>query len=217
MKRFLTPAILVFFIGIALLTACLNWYRGSGLPLSETEQHDYLDQLSQQSGEIARFLDIETTKKFLQSDDGRGFYVLNLFRFNDKAIYEGKENQNISGQEAFNKFSQKVIPLWLAKGSHPIFASSFKQKGYNDWDFVSLVRYRSRRDFIAIQTSDELLAALPDRIAASKDNLRIRISGNQLPIVVALLLLVGVLVWTLLFILACKVFFSKQTDTHRQT
>jgi len=109
-----------------------------------------------------------------------------------------------TGVEALQQFAREVVPLWLAHGSHPVFTSTLGETLDGDWDFVSVVRYRSRRDFAAIQTSDAFVVrALPHRMAATERNLRVKVAGNAVPLLggmvsVVMLLacsLISLIVW----------------------
>jgi len=46
---------------------------------------------------------------------------------------------------------------------------------------VTALRYRSRRDFIAIQTDPEFHAILPYRLAAREENIRLRLPATLIP------------------------------------
>ncbi|MVF12166.1 hypothetical protein FT643_08410 [Ketobacter sp. MCCC 1A13808] len=206
LSNVLLVSALIFVAGFA------AWYRGSINPLSVEEQDYFLQQLSQQKGAVAAFLNPEEARHFMATDDGRGFYVINAFKFNDQAQYAEALSPALTGTEAFNKYTRQLAPIWLSAGTHPLFSSTLGRRGYSDWDFVSVVRYRSRRDYFTIQTSEAFLAAIPDRIAATKANFRIKIAGNQMPLPILLLLIIIIL---LAGLVAAIVALVKQTRLAR--
>ncbi len=88
-------------------------------------------------------------------DDGEEIFMLNLNRYK----YADGEPE-IGVPAAYQSYGSAVIPMILKNGGHPIFSAEFFTTGLIEeadaayWDEVILVRYRSRRDFIAMVTSD---------------------------------------------------------------
>ena len=88
-------------------------------------------------------------------DDGEEIFMLNLNRYK----YADDEPE-IGVPAAYRSYGSAVIPMILRNGGHPIFSAEFFATGLIEdadaayWDEVILVRYRSRRDFIAMVTSD---------------------------------------------------------------
>lgn len=189
-SRFTIIFVAAFFLCLAIL---LKWYRGSENPLSAQEIDHYIDQIALEQGEVLAFLDIPTNREFLETDDGAPFFVVNLFKFAQRVQDPEDASQFVSGKEAFDRFTAKVIPIWLKRGGHPVFASKFVAPAYGNWDYISVVRYRSRRDYAEMLVDEDYLAALPLRLAASVENERAKMAGNPVPIPVALLLLCLVL------------------------
>lgn len=175
-------------IAIALASAWVAfgcWYRSGGPALSTPEIDDVMNRLTSLDSPASEWLDPADTRRFLESDDGKPFFVVNLFRLRDG-----------SGSEDLKEFSRRVVPLWARKGSHPVFVSELVDQPASSWQMVTVVRFRSRRDWADIVASDDFAAALPYRLAATESNLRLSFSGRLIPsplIVLTLLALTAVL------------------------
>ena len=160
-------------IAIALASALVAfgfWCRSDGQPLSAPEIDDVMERLESLGSPTAEWLDSADTRRFLESDDGKPFFVVNLFRLRAD-----------TGPEDLKKFSRRALPLWAKKGSHPVFVSELVEQPASSWQLVTVVRYRSRRDWADIVTSDAFAAALPYRIAATETNLRLSFPGRLIP------------------------------------
>lgn len=70
---------------------------------------------------------------------------------------------------AYQSYGTSVIGMILKNGGHPIYSGEFftslliKDSDEAYWDEVILVRYRSRRDFLAMVTSDAYQEIARDR------------------------------------------------------
>ncbi len=161
------------FIGVLVLTLPLllfwQWYGGNA-PLTRADVNRFLNQVDLFETNRKHFITQIDLKEFLYADDGKAFYVVNLFKFKPD-----------EGSTHFANFSSAVIPLWLRYGSHPVFASTEFLGKDKSWDRITIVRYRSRRDWIEIMNSDAFIQALPSRFAATENNDRYTVSGILLP------------------------------------
>ena len=97
-------------------------------------------------------------------DDGEEFFMLNLNR------YEYAEDEVPQGvPAAYQEYGQSVIQMILKNAGHPIYSGEMPDYllagDLRDgrWHEVILVRYRSRRDFISMVTSDEYLTIAQHR------------------------------------------------------
>lgn len=193
MKYKLSAPLSGFVLYLLLLVYFFVWYRGPTNVLTNQEIEQYLAQLETQPSEILAFLDIDQTSKFLHSDDGAPFYMVNLFKFAGEVPSLIDSQGRLTGKEFFDLFTRSMLPIWTRHGSHPSFASALTTTEYGEWNFVSIVRYRSRRDFAEVQTDANYLAALPLRIAATRENERFKVAGNLIPLPLILLLVIMVL------------------------
>jgi len=182
MTRYLyRPSVWILVISALLLALFFVWYRGGQTPLSPQEQQHYLGRVQQLPSAVREFVDVESIRAFMQTDDGKPFYVVNLFQLNEQAEYPQAQNPPTPGLQAFNRFSRLMLPIWIQHGAHPVFVSQINAAFFNDWDLVSVVRYRSRRDFMNIQTSEDYAQILPHRFAATRANIRLKLPGIAIP------------------------------------
>lgn len=97
---------------------------------------------------------------FMQNDDGKPFYMLNLMRFrssiapvNPPVQFEGTPTQ------ANAIYEKHAIPLLLKYGGQPFYMSEVrdsnlitKVSSLDDWSRVLLIRYPNRRAFMQLIT-----------------------------------------------------------------
>ncbi len=149
---------------IALYLLFLAWYDGWGMsPLTAAEVEQYLANVSPDS-EGVEFLD--RMRKLAADDDGEEIFMLNLNR------YEYAEDEPKDGvPAAYEAYGGAVIGAILKNGGHPIYSGEFPgdlltgDSADTYWDEIILVRYRSRRDFISMVTSDAYQEIAKDRAA----------------------------------------------------
>ena len=140
-------------IFLVLYLAFLAWYDGWGMDPFTAEEVDTL------VGNDKNF------RRFLKDDDGEEFFMLNLNR------YEYVENEDQQGQSvAYQNYSQAFTRIMLKHAAHPIYTGEIPDylldgdaKDGNWHDEIILMRYRSRRDFVSIITSDEYLKIVQHR------------------------------------------------------
>jgi len=169
---------------VAVVLALLGfafWYQPGGKPLSAREIDAISDRLVALGQPLTDFLDPADTRRFLEEDDGGSFFVVNLFRLRERARYEPGNDFDRSGREALREFTRLALPLWLSKGGHPVFVSQFVDDASSGWQLATIVRYRSRRDWSTLVTSDNFVAALQHRLAAAESNVRVSLPGRLLP------------------------------------
>jgi uncharacterized protein (DUF1330 family) len=85
--------------------------------------------------------------------------MVNLVRLRDRAL-----DGDGSGWDAYVRYSQGFTPLLKACGGTILWGGNVEALAFGDpsgprWDYVVLVRYPSRADFIRIMTSPEYAEA----------------------------------------------------------
>jgi hypothetical protein len=139
---------LLFYLGF------LAWYDGWGSgPLTAEELEGYLAKMPDQSesNEIALRL-----RRFGGDDDGQEFFMLNLNRYE---YAEGEPQEGVPA--AYQEYSAAVIGMVISNAGHPVYSGRIPdyrlagETAQAGWHEVILVRYRSRRDFVDMVTSDE--------------------------------------------------------------
>ena len=115
---------------------------------------------------------------FLDRDDGRPFYMVNLLQYRVTAAYpdrllpDGRPAGDMTGREAGHRYTRVVIPELLKRGCYPVFAArklaNFLSAGAGTdfFEEVVVVRYRSRRDLLAMAAGRAFLAGVPHKWAS---------------------------------------------------
>jgi len=144
------------FLLVLLYVAFLFWYGGKGKPLSEAEVESLLAEMKRRAGKQPEEEEGPIMKEFRQlakSDDGREYYMVNLLKFRQKALYPDVSPFGDDPMAANERYNRAIIPLLLKYGGHPVFLSQVEggfihPESADDWDQVAMVRYRSRRDML---------------------------------------------------------------------
>lgn len=151
----------------ALYAAFYFWYGGSTDPISPQEAEQYVARFIERATEqgVDPGIPNETNVdiganliQFMAEDDGQEFVMLNLNVYRDAPAYE----EGVDGSDAIesaaaaeDEYQRRIAPLLLKRACHPIAAvepavliggiGDFERQ---DWSYASMVRYRSRLDFI---------------------------------------------------------------------
>lgn len=149
----MTPRIINIAIFAVLYLGFLAWYDGWGSqPMSSAEVERYLAELPT-AFEGDGF--IESMRDLAAQDDGNEIFMLNLNRYQ---YAEDEEPKGIPA--AYQAYGNSVIGTILSNAGHPIYsgdvAGFFLTDSHENrhWDEVILVRYRSRRDFLSMISSE---------------------------------------------------------------
>ena len=145
----------------ALYLLFLAWYDGWGMTaLTSTEVDQYIANIREDS----ELYDLRDTLRTTGvEDDGREFYMLNLNRYQ---YAPGEPEEGIPTD--YQVYSAAVIWMVLGNAGHPVYVGRFPTyplttPNATDWHSVILVRYRSRRDFVSMVTSDAYQDIAADR------------------------------------------------------
>ncbi|SVB58948.1 uncharacterized protein METZ01_LOCUS211802 [marine metagenome] len=141
---------------LALYLAFLSWYNGWGMePLTAGEVDSLVGKVVAQGADPDQ---LKNLRQMAKGDDGEEFFMLNLNRYD---YAEGEPQQGVPAD--YQKYGQVVIQMILKNAGHPIFSGEFPdflvagELENANWHEIILVRYRSRRDFLNMVTSDEYL------------------------------------------------------------
>jgi hypothetical protein len=138
----------------------LVWYGGSGDPISPEEAEKYMAIVEARNtgpGNPERGdSDISVNlRRFMETDDGQEFVMVNLNVYRDAPRYADGREAIGSAEEAEVEYQSRIAPHLFARACHPLMMvePSVSVGGIGDferqdWSRVTLVRYRSRRDFV---------------------------------------------------------------------
>ncbi|HEY9161523.1 MAG TPA: hypothetical protein VIS94_10600 [Desulfomonilia bacterium] len=131
----------------------LNWnYRWLKKPLTKAE----IDRLSAKGGyDDMSAVGKANFRRFMEADDGKPFYMVNLMKYREKALYHEGEFPDVkTGEDAAKLYNRAVIKELIKRGSYPVFYSRkmanliSDSDGTDFFEHVGIVRYRSRRDLL---------------------------------------------------------------------
>ena len=140
----------------------LVWYGGSGDPISPEEVEMYIavvearnaerDNTEPERGEN----DVSATlRRFMETDDGQEFVMVNLNVYREAPRYADGREAIGSAEDAEVEYQRRIAPHLFVRACHPLMmvepAVSIGGIGdfeRQDWSRVTMVRYRSRRDFV---------------------------------------------------------------------
>lgn len=155
-----TTVIFLYSLLGLLYLAFLFWYGGRGKPLSQEEVERTIQEIRHRAGkhgEVDEGL-LEELKQLTQSDDGNEFYMVNLMKFREKALYPEGYDYDDDAMAANGRYTKHIIPALLRFGGHPVMLGDVQGRFLHpedamDWDQVGVIRYRSRRDMLKMVLS----------------------------------------------------------------
>ncbi len=138
--------IVIWIIALSLYALFWLWYCGVKGRLSKHEVEISISSF-EAKGLSERAL--SNIREFLQQDDGREFFMVNLLQIKSPK----RESQKLL-MGYFKKFMSGMIP----RGGHPLFLAKAAARNIenlncehaDNWSSVGIIRYRSRRDFAQI-------------------------------------------------------------------
>ena len=177
--------------GLLWLVFCF-WYTNLGGPFTPEEIADLTGRLEQGGASPER---VERIRRFMAEDDGDQFLMVNLL--------EAAPSPNAGA--SMDRYMEHMLPAMLKRASHPmlfgaVVADAMDLVGIKDaetWTTVGIVRYRSRRDLLAIGTDpvfddkhDFKVAALAKTIAVPVEP-TLYLSDPRVLLLLVLLAVVG--------------------------
>ncbi|WP_396593508.1 hypothetical protein [Brevundimonas sp. R86498] len=155
---------------------------------------------------------LDQIRRFLETDDGREFIMVNLIRVRTGDVADPVTGQSRSGLSLLRAYFAVFAPTLIAGGGLPLL-SYRKISGYVDplnvppdpgWTVAGLMRYRSRRDMMVLATDANFLrahelkmAALTHAMAFPAQAVSTLVAGPRLAVAMGLALAaaLGHLVW----------------------
>ena len=117
--------------------------------------------------------DPDAIAKMSAKDPDEPVVMLNLLRYRDVAE-SGHGVDGLSGDAAFREYGRRFAelnprfggePIWMGRADSTIIAPDDER-----WDVVILVRYPTRRQFVAMMQDPDYRAIAPIRAAALEDS-----------------------------------------------
>lgn len=164
---------LVWAVAVAVYGAFLAWYQSWRPPLSGEEVDALMAKIAASgAGEDGRN-DLAVIRRFLEEDDGREFFMLNLVRV-DPGEVTGPDGRVRPAREVVEGYTRVFMPALFARAGHPAIVGR-KIGGYFDswgvepdpgWTIMGYMRYRSRRDLAELVIDPRFSGAHDYKFAA---------------------------------------------------
>ena len=143
---------------------------------------------------------LRRVRAWLENDDGKPVYMLNLMRFyRELRRFEGSLPFEGSPRESNARYEATVIPLLFRVGAYPVFAGSAQgpnvmsyEPELDAWHRILVVRYPNRRAFMKLMTHPAFQRVEPYKLMALKvvlTPMRPQMVFPELPFVAAATLL----------------------------
>ena len=144
----------------------------------------------------------DTMRAFMEGDDGREFFMVNLVRLQPGEVPLPGGGETAPAAEVLERYTRPFLGGALRRATHPVFfapaaASYLEHWGVEPdpgWTFAGIVRYRSRRDLIELASDPRFaeihafkLAAIANTLAFPATPSRVNLGPRLLvPLVLAL-------------------------------
>lgn len=146
------------------------WYFNWKGPLKADEIDRYVERITASQSPT----DPDVLRKFMEADDGKEFVMLNLVRFHEGEVAHPETGEKMRGSELIQGYFGPFTKALFKRGGHPLLVSR-KKGGYIDsWNtvadegfhIVGMMRYRSRRDLMALASDPRFKDSHKFKLAA---------------------------------------------------
>lgn len=140
---------------LALYVLFRLWYDNWRGPLSQAEIDTFFTEVHSKYGGGN---DPAVLRQFLEADDGKEFVMLNLVKVEPGMVTDPDTGEQVAGREMMQRYTKPFVKALLAKGGHPAmigrkvgpYVDAWNVERDPGWSIFGLMRYRSRRDLIAM-------------------------------------------------------------------
>lgn len=131
------------------------WYDNWRGPLRQDEIDAFFAEVQ---GKYGGDNDPVRLRRFLEADDGKEFVMLNLVRIEQDMVPDPRSGEPVPGPEMMRRYSDPFVRSLIRHGGHPgmvgrkvgPYVDAWNVEGDPGWSIFGLMRYRSRRDMIAM-------------------------------------------------------------------
>jgi hypothetical protein len=139
----------------------LGWYVNWRGPIAKGEVEGLISAIRAANPEAEARNEMGHLRGFLEADDGREFFMLNLVRIAPGEVADPATGQLKPARQVMEGYTRMFLPALFARGGHPAIAARkvgpyFGAWGVEvdpGWTIMGYMRYRSRRD-LAILVAD---------------------------------------------------------------
>lgn len=131
------------------------WYDGWRGPLTAAEIDAFFAEVQ---GRFGGANDSTALRAFLEADDGKEFVMLNLVRVEPGMVPDPETGEPVPGRTMMRRYSDPFVRALIRRGGHPgmvgakvgPYVDAWNVEADPGWSIFGLMRYRSRRDMIAM-------------------------------------------------------------------
>jgi hypothetical protein len=180
------------------------WYTPTGGPLTAAEREHFIAVIAASRSAGGDPQRIERLRRFMVEDTGRAFVMVNLLDMAAAPPALPATGSAASADDLLDHYMEHMYVELFKRASHPVFfggvvASALDLVGIEGaaaWTQVGLVRYRSRRDMLAIATDPRFSDRHVYKIAALDKTIAVPVEPRlylaDLRLLLALLMVAGV-------------------------
>ncbi|MDX1960917.1 MAG: hypothetical protein SFU98_20260 [Leptospiraceae bacterium] len=136
------------------------WYGGSSNPISIEEGKNMMEKISKVQSVEEYSMIRSNFENAIPKDDGKEFFMINL----------EKEKQGIEAKNADKEYAKLVLPMLIRRGSFPIYVGTYFNNMIGSYGSevtrVAIVRYRSLRDFLDMNSDPDMVKGAPFKFAS---------------------------------------------------
>jgi hypothetical protein len=179
------------------------WYDNWRGRMSAAEIDNLMRRIAANNQSERERREMDTLRRFLEADDGREFFMLNVIRFADGDVADPKTGELQPARKIMGGYTRMFLPALFARDGHPALAAR-KIGGFLDtwgieapppWSMMGYVRYRSRRDLAELVCDprfggahDFKYAAIPQTFNFPTRPMLMTLSGPRLTVALVLAL-----------------------------
>jgi hypothetical protein len=176
-------AVAIWLVAGCVYLAFWSWYVGFRGALTPAEVDDAMKRLARDEG-----IDDErraTMRRFLETDDGGEFFMVNLIRLSPEPVRPPDGGPAVPAQRVLEGYTGPFMRALLRRGGHPALVGR-AAAGYLEtwgveknpgWSFAGCIRYRTRRDLVAMATMPAFAHIHPFKRAAMSNTLAFPIAA----------------------------------------
>lgn len=185
----------------------LAWYQNWRGAIAPAEVDGLIGAIKAANPEAGERNEMGALRRFLETDDGREFFMLNLVKLADGEVPDPATGKPRTARAVMEGYTKMFLPALLRKGGHPAIAAR-KIGPYFDawgvppdpgWSIVGYMRYRSRRDLAKLVANprfggahDFKFAAMPQTFSFPTRPMIMTLASPRIAVGLALGCLTGV-------------------------
>lgn len=164
----------VWCAALAAYALFLAWYQNWRGAIAPAEVDGLIGAIKAANPEAGERNEMGALRRFLETDDGREFFMLNLVKLADGEVPDPATGKPRTARAVMEGYTKMFLPALLRKGGHPAIAAR-KIGPYFDawgvppdpgWSIVGYMRYRSRRDLAKLVANPRFGGAHDFKFAA---------------------------------------------------